>query len=524
MALGPSRVGALTASAGVLLGLGAFTAPATATVTAHTSGGAARTSAHRPANLLRGNAATFDHSIGGWSAPNATLHDNHSTTRHGGGALAIQPRLAPNTSPVRAVSPQVASRSGLYTASFWLRGSAVRSKITATLVFLDAARQGLASVTGSSVKPSGSWQQVPSVIALAPAGTRYVQAAVVIHQAKLVSTLYVDDVHLTRVPAPRRPSLRRVSVHGNHLVDGNGHTVVMRGINRPGFEAKPNWVMTPSDVRAMARWGVNVVRLPLSPNFWLKKGCAYDRRYRGRVDTVVRLLSQAHIYAMLDLHTVTPCGENNSYPMPTRSLALPFWREVASRYKNDPLVGFDLWNEPHDVGTPKWLHGGTMKYGTTFRAAGMQTMYDAIRKTGARNIVFVSGLYWSASPASKTVRGRNIVYAEHAYTCPHDPPPNCGYHGRNPYDPSGYLKRWDALAKHHAVMVTEFGWPDRNDSGRYVRNLIDDARHRGRGWAVYGYNSSLNGKFDIVARRLKNDVFEPSPVGMPALRALAARH
>jgi hypothetical protein len=521
-----SRLVALAAVLGVLLGAGgSFTVPAEAMlVTTHDSSDST-TAAHRgsPRNLLHGDSATFEHSTGGWSSSTATLRNNHTTAHHGHGSLAVHPRLTPKTAPVRVVSKAVPGRSGVYTASVWVRGPSAHSPVSAALVFLNAAHLAVAVVSGSSSSPTGNWAHVSSVTGFAPAGTRYVQAGLLLSHAQLTSTLYVDDARLTHVRLPHRSQLRRVSVHRNHIVDGHGHRVIFRGINRPGLETKSDWIMTSRDVDAMARWGVNLVRLPLSPNFWLRSGCAYDRHYRGRVDTIVQQLTRAHIVALLDLHTVTPCGATTtSYPMPNKSLAIPFWHQVARRYKHNPLVAFDLWNEPHNVGTPLWLHGGTVNWAGKYTAAGMQSMYRAVRSTGARNLVFVSGLYWAASPAHKTVRGHNIVYAEHAYTCPHDPPPNCSYTGVDPYDPSGYLARWDNLARRHPVVVTEFGWPNRSDPGRYIRNLIHGAQRRGRGWAVYGYNSTTNGKFDIVARRLKSAVYEPTPVGMPAVRALAA--
>jgi len=518
-----SRLVALTAALGVLLGAGgSLTVPAEAMlVTTHDSSHAAHRSGS--GNLLHGDGATFDHSTGGWSSTTATLRSDHTTAHRGHGSLAVQPRLTPSTAPVRALSRAVAGRTGLYTASVWVRGPSAHSPVSACLVFLDVTHRAIAVLSSSSVTPSGRWVHVASVTGFAPGGTRYIQAGVLLRHAQLTSTLYVDDARLARAPLPHRSRLRRVSVHRNQIVDGHGHRLMLRGINRPGLEAKPDWVMTHRDVQAMAAWGVNVVRLPLSPNFWLRSGCAYDRHYRSRVDAIVKELTRAHMVALLDLHTVTPCGATTtSYPMPNKSLAIPFWHQVARRYKSNPLVAFDLWNEPHAVGTRVWLHGGTIDWSGKYTAAGMQTMYRAVRSTGARNVVFVSGLYWSASPAHKTVRGYNIVYAEHAYTCPHDPPPNCSYNGADPYDPSGYLSRWDTLAKHHPVMVTEFGWPDRSDPGRYIRNLIHGAQRRGRGWAVYGYNSTTNGKFDVVARRLKPAVYEPTPVGMPAVRALAA--
>ena len=63
--------------------------------------------------------------------------------------------------------------------------------------------------------------------------------------------------------------------------------------------------------------------------------------------------------------------------------AITFWQEVATRYKDNPLVAFDLFNEPH-VPQSVWLDGGTLRppTGRPSHAAGMQQLYDAVRGTG----------------------------------------------------------------------------------------------------------------------------------------------
>jgi hypothetical protein len=479
-----------------------------------------------PSNLLRGNAATFDTGTGGWTSPTARLAVDHTTKHHGTGGLAMSPKLQTNQAAARALSPPIrATHGGVYTASFWLTGSSVRSVVSATLVFTSRSGQVLATVDGATVQPTSSWAHIPAVTALAPRNTQTVQAVISIRKPQIATTLYVDDARLTRLPQPRLSTLTGLSVHGNHIVDANGHRVILKGINRAGLSASPTQAMTSRDVAAMAEWGVSIVRLPLSPQFWLKSGCAYDSGYVSRVDSIVRMLSARHIATLIDLQTVTPCnGVGGNYPMASRSLAVPFWHQVATRYRHNPLVAFDLFNEPHNITTHVWLHGGTISWGgSSYRAEGMQQMYDVVRRTGARNLVFVSGTNWSATPGGALVRGFNIVYAAHAYTCPHDPPPNCHYNGPSPYDAAYFMNRWRSLARRHPVLVTEFGWPSRDDAGLYVRRLLAIARSRGWGWAIYGYNGTTTGKFDVVGAKLRDHTYEPSPVGMSALRDLATR-
>src|SRR5207248_10211570 len=140
--------------------------------------------------------------------------------------------------------------------------------------------------------------------------------------------------------------------------------------------------------------------------------------------------------------------------------SITFWKQVAAAYRYNPLVAFDLYNEPHDISADVWKNGGMIRdrfTGVFYRAAGMQQMYDAVRSTGAQNLVLVTGNGWGNVPpdSEDLLGGNNIVYAAHYYTCPTKPPPalNCKL---DPFDPapSGQrLDRWTPLSLQQPVMV-----------------------------------------------------------------------
>ena len=54
---------------------------------------------------------------------------------------------------------------------------------------------------------------------------------------------------------------------------------------------------------------------------------------------------------------------------------------------------FELYNEPHDVSWRVWKSGGDA--GDGCQAVGMQQLYDAVRATGAENLVIIGGLDWA---------------------------------------------------------------------------------------------------------------------------------
>jgi hypothetical protein len=75
---------------------------------------------------------------------------------------------------------------------------------------------------------------------------------------------------------------------------------------------------------------------------------------------------------------------------------------VANTFKGNDAVIFDLFNEPFPerpahseaAGWQCWLHGGTCP-GIGYPVAGMQSLVDAVRATGARNVILVSGLAYA---------------------------------------------------------------------------------------------------------------------------------
>ena len=71
-----------------------------------------------------------------------------------------------------------------------------------------------------------------------------------------------------------------------------------------------------------------------------------------------------------------------------------FWRSVAKTFKDDHAVVFELFNEPHDISWRCWEHGCLT--GDGWRTAGMQQLLNAVRGTGATNVVLVGGLGWSS--------------------------------------------------------------------------------------------------------------------------------
>jgi hypothetical protein len=318
---------------------------------------------------------------------------------------------------------------------------------------------------------------------------------------------------------------------GNDIIDAQGVSLIPRGVVSDWLDWQPSISngspLSDASVAQMKSWGANTVRLLLSESYWDVGDCLYVPSYAATVDEVVQSITSRGMVAVLDLHNNgrTPCEASNQQRMADNPGSVQFWQSVAARYMTNPLVAFDLYNEPHDITWSQWLNGGSLvdRDGIAWQAAGMQQLYNTIRGQGALNLVFVSGNNWAATPPpeSSLVKGFNIVYAAHEYTCPHTLPPACiTPHPYNPAPPGQGLDVWSSFLLGHPTVVTEFGWPD-PQSGTFNQNVIDWAKSKNVGWTAYGWAPGGVAGTTAAFGFLKNlTTYDPLASGVPVKNTL----
>lgn len=129
----------------------------------------------------------------------------------------------------------------------------------------------------------------------------------------------------------------------------------------------------------------------------------------------MNLLTANGINVVLDLHWTVGqysgpgagCPDVNATcqkPMPDAQFTPTFWSQVATAFKGNTAVIFDLFNEPFPDAannfsnpTAAWtcLRDGGTCTGIGYQVAGMQSLVNAVRATGATNIIMVGGLTWT---------------------------------------------------------------------------------------------------------------------------------
>jgi len=255
--------------------------------------------------------------------------------------------------------------------------------------------------------------------------------------------------------APTTSAAPQLHVSGNKLVDANGNQVVLHGVDRSGTEyacVQGNGIFDgPNDqasITAMKSWGpVNAVRVPLNEACWNAESYVDSAdagaSYINAIKAYVSLLNSNGIVAILDLHwtdgsyTGPSAGSCTSSevseafcqkPMPDAAEAIPFWSSVASTFKGNDAVIFDLFNEPfasradNNNTTEGWQcwETGSPCTGISYPVAGMQQMVNAVRSAGANNVLMLGGEEYSNDLTDwlqyePTDPDHNLVASWHSY-------------------------------------------------------------------------------------------------------------
>jgi endoglucanase len=218
-----------------------------------------------------------------------------------------------------------------------------------------------------------------------------------------------------------------------------GGTSFANGVENYGNATDPGFA-------AMASWNMNMVRIPLNEDTWLgRNNCANDggasSTLQSNLKQAVANANAAGIYVILDLHWTAPnsfgCPEGQG-SMPDAENSVAFWTSVATAFKGNPAVIFELFNEPFGTnvygnwvatinsGAPAGqsasdvsilVNGGTYDNGymyqcnngcnltagqmytapgtASFKTAGYQTIINAIRATGATNVILTNPIGWA---------------------------------------------------------------------------------------------------------------------------------
>lgn len=295
--------------------------------------------------------------------------------------------------------------------------------------------------------------------------------------------------------------LPRLATSSNRILRADtGQAVLLRGVNRSGLEyTEPSPAgflaaagFTEDEVREIViNWRSNVIRVPFNQDWALHGRRGHTAgEYLAALDQVIFWAASVGAYTMLDLqwldadtvygHTVDSRGihENHVAPVPNAESIL-LWTTLADRYRDEPAVLFDLFNEPHDrlpddpfpiyVIAPDGSvvesdHSVRPQDWTTW-AARLIAEVRAIRPAG---VISVAGVDWGFDLSSIRIDAPDILYSAHIYA------------GRD----SGSWRKALGGADAVPVFVGEWGGSAKElDFGQYLAAILRDRQLSWTAWS-----------------------------------------
>ncbi len=282
--------------------------------------------------------------------------------------------------------------------------------------------------------------------------------------------------------------------------------MLLRGINLSGLQySGPSNALEAAGIRVAdidqitTNWNAQVIRLPFNQQWALAPDGEdpeqYDCPYLEAIDSVIERAAGNGAYTLLNLHRLDDTvrgidnkGQPNYVPPLPNVASIRLWRQLAWRYRDEPAVLYDLFNEPHTA-----LPGdsvpllGIREDGSTFPlpggAVGMaewqpwaRQLIQAVTSVNPEALLFVSGVSWGFDLTGFPIPEESpVVYSAHVY----------------PWDGDNASIRAAAFGRLAqqgiAVFAAEWGGADADIGwGTDLANYFDELQ---MGWTAWSWNN-----------------------------------
>lgn len=284
---------------------------------------------------------------------------------------------------------------------------------------------------------------------------------------------------------PATTALSQISVKRNKFVTADGNEIIFRGVNTSDpdkLDREGHW-----DKRyfeEIRKWGANLVRFPVHPTAWRKRG---SEKYLELLDKGIELAREQGLYVVLDWHSIGNL-KTEMFSLPiyetTVKETYEFWRTVAKRYKGNTTVAFfELFNEPTtmrgELGNCSWSDWKAMN----------EEMIGIIRACGSTAVPLVAGFDWAyelKNVLTDPINAEGVAYVSHPY-------PQKRF---KPWEQI-WTDDWGHVAARYPLMLTEIGFCHATERGAHVPVISDETygdaitkytTDRGISWVVWVFD------------------------------------
>ncbi len=342
--------------------------------------------------------------------------------------------------------------------------------------------------------------------------------------------------------------------HGQRIVNDHGQPIILKGVNLGGWLMMEGYILhspnlaeqifkknfvtalgkkaledfekdfrdhfiQESDIKKIAGWGFNCIRLPFNCRIIESLPDKYDGDGLEYLDQVMAWAKKYKVWLILDLHAAWG-AQNNDWHSDSLGQALLWqkkefrkrtfrlWEFLADRYKEETAVaGYDLLNE-------------AVLEDTKLLNVFYKELIKTIRGVDRNHMLFVEGNRWAQDLAClEDFSDDNLVLSVHAYQ-PLEFTFNLIPHLHYPLktktanwekkDLRQSLSGYAAIAKERQrpIYVGEFGVNDREGlygEDRWVKDMVSCFQEFGFHWTYWTYKAIKNNVFpDGIFSYLEN--------------------
>ncbi len=274
----------------------------------------------------------------------------------------------------------------------------------------------------------------------------------------------------------------KLRIIGNKLVDPKNNEVTLRGVA----------IMNIWDIRYLDakyyngetikwfkdNWGINLLRVGIQCGFygdgsspdnwnWIEP---YVDEQISLLDRVIKDGEQYGVYILVDWHAFGDLSDPSLHDRTIR-----FWKWFANRYKESPVVLYEIFNEPHDISWSEWKVQAT-------------EVVDTIRAIDPDSVIFVAGLDWGydlSQVKEDPIERENIAYITHPYP-----------DKENAKTREQWEKYFGYLADTYPIIASEFQFPIDGvgdyEWGHNFHTYLYQKKISFTGWSIYPDDSGTS--------------------------------